>query len=49
MLEYDRIDTSKWIDVNKTTDWHECIVCHLLRYISDFRQQYLMVVIIQCR
>ena len=28
MLEYDRIDVSKGIDINKTGDAHECIICH---------------------
>ena len=28
MLEYDRIDVSKGIDINKTGDTHECIICH---------------------
>ena len=28
MLEYDRIDVSKGIDVNETSDLHECIICH---------------------
>ena len=28
MLEYDRIDTSKGIDVNKTSASKECDICH---------------------
>ena len=27
MLEYNRIDVSERIDVNKTNDSHECIIC----------------------
>ena len=28
MLEYDRIDISEWIDVNKTNALKECDICH---------------------
>ena len=28
MLEYDRIDISEGIDVNKTNLWKECDLCH---------------------
>ena len=30
MLEYDRIDISEGIDVNKTSVSKECDICHLL-------------------
>ena len=33
MLEYDKIGISECIKINKTSDSHECIVCHY-RYIS---------------
>ena len=32
MLEYDRIDISKGIDVNKTSAWKECDICHYWYY-----------------
>ena len=28
MLEYDRIDVSEGIDINKTNAWKECDICH---------------------
>ena len=28
MLEYDTTDMSEEIDVNKTSGWYECIICH---------------------
>ena len=28
MLEYDRIDVSKGVDVNKTNRLRKCIICH---------------------
>ena len=28
MLEYERIDISEGIDVNKTNLWKECDICH---------------------
>ena len=28
MLYYDRIEISERIDVNKTSEWKECIICH---------------------
>ena len=33
MLEYDKIGISECIKINKTSDSHECIVCHY-RHIS---------------
>ena len=32
MLEYDRIDISKGIGVNKTSAWKECDICHYWYY-----------------
>ena len=34
MLEYDRIDISKGIDLNKTTASKECVICHYC-YFKD--------------
>ena len=28
MLEYDKIDVSKAVDVNKTDGWRKFIICH---------------------
>ena len=28
MLEYDKIDISEGIDINKTNAWKECDICH---------------------
>ena len=35
MLEYDRIDVSEGIDINKTGSSRECIICHLLALSQD--------------
>ena len=34
MLEYDRIDGSEWIDVNKTNDSSEYIICHYWYFLE---------------
>ena len=34
MLEYDRIDVSEGIDVNKTNASKECDICHYLYFID---------------
>ena len=34
MLQYDRIDVSKGIDINKTSEWKECMLCRYL-YFKD--------------
>ena len=34
MLEYDRIDTSEGIDINKTIASKECDICHY-RYFKN--------------
>ena len=34
LLQYDRIDVSKGIDINKTSESKECILCHY-RYFRD--------------
>ena len=34
MLEYDRIDISKGIDVNKTNKSKECILCHYWYFLD---------------
>ena len=40
MLEYDRIDLSEGIYVNKTNGSHEFIICHYLYFPEiDFRFQ----------
>ena len=37
MLEYNRIDVSERIDVNKTNDSHECIICQCQYFKVNFR------------
>ena len=39
MLEYDRIDVSKGIDVNKTSSSRECSLCHYY-YFLDINCNY---------
>ena len=39
MLEYDRIDISKGIDINKTNLSKECDICHY-RYFKDIGFKY---------
>ena len=39
MLEYDRIDISEGIDVNKTSASKECDICHY-RYFKDIGFRY---------
>ena len=34
MLEYDRIDISEGIDVNKTTSSKECDICHYWYFLD---------------
>ena len=34
MLEYDRIDVSKWIDTNKNSGSQEFIICHYCYYLE---------------
>ena len=43
MLEYDRIDISEGIDINKTNASKECKICHYwyFRYISFKYEPYL--------
>ena len=38
MLEYDRIDISEGIDVNKTSPSKECDICHYL-YFKGFKYE----------
>ena len=47
MLEYDRIDISEGIDVNKTSASKECDICHYW-YFKDIGSNHIfaMVVII---
>ena len=33
MLYYDRIDIFEGIDVNKTSQWKECDICHYLEFL----------------
>ena len=35
MLEYDRIDISEGIDINKTTTSKECYICHYWYFLDD--------------
>ena len=39
MLEYERIDISEGIDVNKTNLWKECGICHYC-YFKDIGVKY---------
>ena len=40
MLEYDRIDVSEGIYVNKISDLHECTICHYWYFLTiNFRFQ----------
>ena len=39
MLGYDRIDISEGIDVNETSAWKECDICHYL-YFKDIGFKY---------
>ena len=39
MLEYDRIDISKGIDINKTNASKECDICHYW-YFKDIGYKY---------
>ena len=34
MLYYDRIDISKGIDVNKTSESKECVICHYCFFLN---------------
>ena len=34
MLEYDRIDVSERIDVNKTSGSRDCIICHYWYFLD---------------
>ena len=50
MLEYDRIDISKWIDIDKTNKSKECDICHYwgIFYIKTLimKNIYVMAVMI---
>ena len=46
MLEYDRVDVSEGVDVNKTNGLRDSITRTFLRYILDFSQTYVMIVMI---
>ena len=38
MLEYERIDMSERIDINKTNGLQECIICHYWYFLEmNFR------------
>ena len=39
MLEYDRIDVSKGIDVKKTNGLHECIISISIIKIFDLKEK----------
>ena len=40
MLEYDRIDVPEGIDINKTDETRECIICHYWYFFKiNFRFQ----------
>ena len=34
MLEYDRIDISEEVDINKTNESKECNICHYLYFLD---------------
>ena len=35
LLEYDRIDVSEGIDINKTNAWKECNICHYWYFLNE--------------
>ena len=40
MLYYDRIDVSEGIDVNKTNESKECVICHYWYFLNySFKSQ----------
>ena len=39
MLQYERIDVSEWIDLNKTSVSKECMICHYW-YFKDIGYKY---------
>ena len=47
MLEYNRIDISEGIDVNKTSESKECDICHYwyVKHIDFNYESYLSMVI----
>ena len=40
MLEYNRIDLSEGIDVNKTSNFRKCSFCHYYYYFLDINFNY---------
>lgn len=49
MFKYDRINSSESMDINKTDDSRECIICHYYYFTKkkiDIKHVYAMAVII---
>ena len=49
MVEYDRIDISERIDINKTNAWKECKACHYWYFkvlLLNMNHIFAMVVIV---
>ena len=44
MLEYDRIDISEGIDLNKTNKSKECMLCHYWYFLKTFIMDHIFVV-----
>ena len=50
MLEYDRIDLSEGIDVNKTSNSRECSFCHYYYFLDinfNYRSNFIVILIIK--
>ena len=48
MLQYDTIDAPEVIDVNKITDWHDCIICYYRYFLKiNFRFQPKIVMVVK--
>ena len=47
MLEYDKIDISEGIDVNKTSNSRECSFCHYYYFLDiNFNYQSICVMVV---
>ena len=46
MLEYDRIDISKGIDVNKTNKSKKCDICHYWYFLSTAFKNHIFTMLI---
>ena len=47
MLEYDRIDISEGIDIDKTNKSKECMLCHYWYFLhKDFIMDHIFVMVV---